>query len=118
MTTFAKLLTGVLFAGSLAAFSTPGFAQAIDEEGAKGLFKRNDCAKCHHPTREKKGPALSKIAEKYKGKADAVASVSKQLTSGPKVKMLDDGKEEEHKIIDTKDDKQIKNIAAWILTAK
>ena len=39
----------------------------------------------------------------------------KNLTTGPKVKLLDDQKEEEHKIIDTKDEKQIKNLAAWLM---
>lgn len=109
-----QLASGLVFALGLAMPGT-AFAQAVDEEGAKALFKRNDCAKCHHPTREKKGAALAEIASKYKGKADAMDKLYKQLTTGPKVKMLDDKKEEEHKIVDTKDEKQVKNLIAWIL---
>jgi len=37
------------------------------------------------------------------------------MTTGPKVK-LDDGTEEEHKIIDTKDPKELSNLAQWILS--
>ena len=37
------------------------------------------------------------------------------MTSGLKVK-LEDGTEEEHKIIDTKDPAQLKNLADWILS--
>jgi len=38
----------------------------------------------------------------------------KNITSGAKVK-LDDGSEEEHKIIDTKDQAALKNLADWVL---
>ena len=110
-----QLASGILLAASVAMPGTAS-AQAVDEEAAKALFKRNDCAKCHHPTREKKGAALSEIASKYKGKADAMDKLYKQLTTGPKVKMLDDKKEEDHKIVDTKDEKQIKNLISWILS--
>ena len=37
------------------------------------------------------------------------------ITTGPKVK-LEDGTEEEHKIIDSKDPKAIKNLIDWILS--
>jgi cytochrome c len=39
----------------------------------------------------------------------------KHMTTGPKVK-LEDGTEEDHKIIDTKDQAEIKNLVRWILT--
>ena len=39
----------------------------------------------------------------------------KNLTTGPKVK-LEDGTEEDHKIIDTKDPKELKNLIDWILS--
>jgi cytochrome c len=113
-----KTLAAMLFAFSAGVISTPVAAQAFDEEAAKALFKRNDCGKCHHPTRDKKGAALKKVAEKLNAKPDPVKLVITNVTTGPKVKMLDDNKEEEHKIIDTKDDKQIRNLAAWILNHK
>ena len=37
------------------------------------------------------------------------------MTEGKKVK-LEDGTEEDHKIIDTKDPKELKNLAQWILS--
>jgi cytochrome c len=110
-----RILAAALLAGGAFTLSAPASAQAVDEDAAKALFKRNDCAKCHHPTRDKKGPSLQKVAKELKGKADWEARIMKNLTTGPKVKLLDDQKEEEHKIIDTKDEKQIKNLAAWIM---
>ena len=96
------------------AIMTPAYA-AIDEDAAKAMAKKNDCFKCHAVDKTKKGPSYKKIALKYKGKPDAEASLIKQITSGPKVK-LEDGSEENHKIIDTKDQGQIKNLVAWILS--
>lgn len=87
----------------------------VDENSAKDLFKSNNCTKCHSPTKTKSGPSLKTIAEKYKGKADGEANVIKNITTGPMVK-LDDGTKEEHKIIDTKDAAQLKNMAQWILS--
>ena len=78
------------------------------------MFKKNDCGKCHSVDKAKKGPALKKIAANYKGKAEGQAAIIKNITTGPKVK-LDDGSQEEHKIIDTKDQAALKNLADWIL---
>jgi cytochrome c len=94
-------------------------AHAFDEEAAKALAKKNDCTKCHAIDREKKAPSYKKIAEKYKGKPDGEEKAIKNMTTGPKVK-LEDGTEEEHKIIklDLKkpeDVAAIKNLSQWIL---
>lgn len=94
---------------------TPAYAE-IDVAAAKALFKGNECVKCHAPEKDKKGPSLQKIAEKYKGKADAQASLIKHFTSGQMVKMLTDGKEEKHFVLDSKDPKVQKNLADWILS--
>jgi cytochrome c len=88
---------------------------AVDADAAQTLFKKNDCTKCHAVDKSKKGPSLQKIAAKYKGKADGEEKVIKNMTTSPKVK-LDDGTEEEHKTINTKDQAAIKNLAAWILS--
>ncbi len=93
---------------------TPAQA-AVDADAAQALFKKNDCTKCHSVDKTKKGPSLKKIAAKYKGKADGQASAIKNMTTGPKVK-LDDGSEEDHKVIDTKDAAALKNLADWILS--
>ncbi|MCK9380565.1 MAG: c-type cytochrome [Sulfuritalea sp.] len=98
-----------------AASSTLAAPVQVDVEAAKNVFKENDCRKCHDPLKAKAGPSLKKIAEKYKGKADGEQKVLRQMTQGPRIK-LDDGKEEDHKILDTKDPKVLKNVAQWILS--
>ena len=95
------------------AFLSPAHA-APDEEAAKALMKANDCTECHAVDKTKKGPALKKVAEKYKGKADAQSKILTSITTGPTVKLAD-GTEEKHKVIDTKDQKELKNLADWIL---
>jgi cytochrome c len=87
---------------------------AVDADAARALAKGNDCLKCHAIDKDKKGPSLQKIAAKYKGKADGQDKVVKGMTEGKKVK-LTDGTEEDHKKIDAKDPKEIKNLADWIL---
>lgn len=111
-----RVLTGVVVAAA-GMLSAPSMAaESFNEAAAKALFKRNDCSKCHAPDRDKKGPALQKIAKELKGKPDAIDKIVKNLTTSPKVKLLDSGKEEEHKVIDTKDTKEIANLAAWVLS--
>jgi len=102
------------FTLAVAALSFSSGAIAFDEEAAKKLAKKNDCTKCHAVDKDKKGPSYKKIAAKYKGKADGEEKATKNITIASKVK-LTDGTEEEHKIIDTKDPKEIKNLVQWIL---
>lgn len=90
-------------------------AAGVDDAAAQALAKKNDCFKCHAIDKSKKGPSLKKIAAKYKGKPDGEEKAIKNMTTSPKVK-LEDGTEEEHKIIDTKDPKELKNLAQWILS--
>ena len=98
-----------------AAFAIPlSAAAAADADAAEALLKKNNCSKCHSVDKAKKGPSFKKVAEKYKGKADGEEKIIKNITTAPKVK-LDDGTEEEHKVIDTKDPKALKNLAQWIL---
>jgi cytochrome c len=105
-------LLGILVAIAALGLSVP--CRAFDEDAAKALFKKNDCTKCHAPAKTKKGPSLKKIAEENKSKPDAEEKMLKHMTTGPKVK-LEDGTEEEHKIIDTKDKAELKNLIQWIL---
>ena len=109
---FAQILVPVAMA-AMAVASTSAIA-AVDADAAAALFKKNDCSKCHSIDKAKKGPALKKIAANHKGKADGQAAIIKAITTGPKVKM-DDGSQEDHKIIDTKDAAAQKNLADWIL---
>ncbi|MGE5471541.1 MAG: c-type cytochrome [Bacteroidota bacterium] len=105
----------VLTASAIALLlSTSAFG--FDEDAAKALAKKNDCFKCHAIDKTKKGPAYKKIASKYKGKeAEGEQKIMKNITTGPKVK-LEDGTEEDHKIIDTKDPAELKNLIQWILS--
>lgn len=106
------VIAGASFFIAALAFPTASFG--VDEDAAKKLFKANDCTKCHAPAKTKKGPSLKKIAQENKGKADAEAKLIKHMTTSPKVK-LEDGTEEEHKAIETKDKAELKNLVEWIL---
>jgi len=106
----------MLFAFSTVVFvASPAVAASVGADAASALAKENGCFKCHALDKTKKGPSYKKIATKYKGKAEGEEKLIKNFTTGPKVK-LEDGTEEEHKIIDTKDVKQLKNLAQWILS--
>jgi len=105
-----------LTASALLALSAMAPAHAaVDVEAARALAKSNDCLKCHAADKDKKGPSMKKIAAKYKGKADAQENAIKNMTEGQTVK-LTDGTEEKHKVIDTKDPKELKNMADWYLS--
>ena len=111
-----KIFASTLFALFTVVFvSSPAVAAGVDSEAAKALAKRNDCFKCHAVDKTKKGPSYQKIAAKYKGKADGESKLITNFTTSPKVK-LEDGTEEDHKIVDTKDTKELKNLANWILS--
>jgi len=103
-----------LFAAATLSSST---ALALDADAAKALAKQNNCLKCHGIDKEKEGPSLKAIAQKYKGKAGAEDKLAKHITSGEMAK-FSDGHEEEHKIVKTtpaNDAGQVKNLVQWIL---
>jgi len=111
-----RLFLATLMASAAMSLLAPS-AQAMDADAAKTLAKQNNCLKCHAIDKEKDGPAYKKVAEKYKGKANAEARLIEHITSGEKAKFAD-GHEEEHKIVKTsppKDMEQIKNLVQWIL---
>lgn len=94
-------------------FSTSSYA--VDDEAAKALARQNGCFKCHSVSKKMDGPAYKDVAAKYKGKANAEARLIEHITTGEKAK-FEDGHEEEHKIIKTKDMNEIKNLVNWILS--
>jgi cytochrome c len=110
-----KLVTVVSTAVLALSLSCSAYA-SVDEAAARALYKspKNNCVKCHSVDKEKDGPAYRKVAEKYKGKADAEKRLIEHITSGEKAK-FPDGHEEEHKIISEKDPEQLKNLVQWIL---
>ncbi len=108
-----RMLLAVL--GVAAASLTTLSYGAVDADAAQSLAKKSDCLKCHAIDKDKKATSFKKIAEKWKGKADAQAKLTDTLTKSPKVKLID-GTEEDHKPIATKDANEIKNIIDWILS--
>lgn len=92
------LISAFLAAGVLAA----GAAQASPE-----LAKSAGCAKCHLMDKTKKGaPGFQETAAKYKGKADAEATMFKNVTNP-------DGDHPELKKASPED---VKTMIKWILT--
>lgn len=93
-------------------------AQAeVDAEAAEKLLKRNDCFKCHAIDKDKKAPAYKKVAARLRARSYGVDYVIKHVTTGPNVR-LEDGTEEQHKVIDTKDRAELENLAHWLLALK
>lgn len=99
----------------LVVFASPATAAGPNEEAARVLARQNNCFKCHAVAKKKEGPAFQEIAAKYKGKPGAQARLITHITTGEKAK-FPDGHEEDHAIIKTKDQAQIKNLLDWILS--
>jgi len=106
----ARLAGGLL----LAAMTYSVAAQNVDTAAAEALAKKSGCLKCHAVDRKKDGPSFKETAAKYKGKPDAQAALVKHLTTNPKIKV--DGKEELHDSLKTKNEGEIKNVVAYILS--
>lgn len=88
-------------------------AQAVDVTGAEALVQKNKCGKCHSVDKKKDGPSFKVTAAKYKGKADAEATLIKHMTSGPKVKI--DDVEEEHLVLKA-NEAETRNLVRYILS--
>ena len=95
--------------------SLAGPAGAADAAAAQALAKRSNCFKCHAIDKAKEAKPWKEVAAKLKGNPDAQAKLIKHITTGPKVK-LDDGSEEEHPVVKTKNQDEIRNLVDWILS--
>ena len=105
-----------LVASAMFAVMAPVFAaDEVDAEAAEALARRENCLKCHAVDKPKDGPPYTKVAKKYKDKPDAEERLLKHLRSGSPV-TLASGEEEEHRVIKTKDDKEVMNLIRWILS--
>lgn len=104
------LLTALL----LASVSFTAQAADVDASAAEALAKKSGCLKCHAVSAKKDGPAFKETAAKMKGKPDAAQKLFTHLTSNPKIKI--DGKEELHESPKTKNEAEIRNLVAWILS--
>jgi len=85
-----KAIAGLVFAAGL--IWAP-LSQAQDAKAGEAAIKKNGCMKCHSVSADKDGPSFKKTAAKYKGKADAAATLHGELKSG---KMKVDGKDVKH----------------------
>lgn len=92
-----------------------GAAPPVDAEAAQALARRNDCFKCHAIDKAKKAAAYRRIAGRLKTKPDAVETIVEHITSGHLVQ-LEDGSDEKHRVIDTRDPGELRNLALWILS--
>jgi cytochrome c len=106
------LILGVLLA------LPAGQALSLDEKSAKAaddLLRKSGCYKCHAPERKKDGPSLKSIADKWRGKPDAMSKLSVHVTTNPIVKI--EGKEEQHEMLKLKSDspEEVKNAVTFIL---
>lgn len=108
----------ILSAASFAATLTfAPLANSVDADAAQALAKKEGCLKCHAVDKKKDAVALNEVAKKYAGKADAEATILAVITTGQTVK-LEDGTEEEHKTIKSKDQAAVSNMIQWVLSHK
>ena len=104
-------------AGLCVALVFSPLASAADAAAAQALAKKEGCLKCHAVDKKKDAISLKDIARKHAGKADGEAKVLAQITTVVKVK-LEDGTEDEHKIMKSKDQAATTNMVKWILSLK
>ena len=103
--------------GLTAALCFSPLAGAADAAAAQALAKKEGCLKCHAVDKKKDAISLKDIARKHAGKADGEAKILAQITTAQKVK-LEDGTEEEHKVVKSKDPAAVSNMIQWILSLK
>ena len=89
-------------------FASGHVAAATGEE----VIAAQKCNKCHTAKTTKKGPSYADIAVKYKGKADAAATLFRGLKAGGKL-----GNDDDHKKLEVSDE-EIRAVVAVVLAAK
>jgi cytochrome c len=89
-------------------------ADDIDAGAAVKLAKNSHCLRCHGVDKKKEGPSYAFLAARYEGKPGAEEKLIKHITSGQLVK-LSDGHKENHKVIQTLNPDEVKNLVRWIL---
>ena len=111
-TLFTPLLfTPVLL---LCGLSQAAEMSAEQKTAAKQLAQDSGCLSCHALTEKIVGPAYSSVAEKYKGQADAAASLVQSIQYGSKGKW---GRipMPAHGTMPAED---LKTLANWVLTVQ
>jgi cytochrome c len=92
----------------------PRDAVALDVLAAQMLARQSGCIACHGVYQKKIGPAWKDVAVKYHSAPDASQKLYLHVTTGRKVK-FDDGHEEYHPIVKSKDPVRVENLVSWIL---
>ena len=90
----------MMVALTVVALAAAGAANAQDQSA---LAKSSGCLNCHAVDTKKMGPSFKSVAEKYKGKADAEATLVAEITGAkghPEVKAKPD---------------DVKAIVKWVL---
>ena len=88
----------------IAAVVAVGMAAAGTASAQEALAKSSGCMNCHDVATKKMGPAFKEVAAKYKGKADAEATLVTKLSTSkghPEVKAKGD---------------DLKDIVKWVLS--
>jgi cytochrome c len=92
-------------------------AAPVDVEAAQSLALQSRCLKCHAVDVKKVGPAWKDVATKYLGQVGAEDKLYKHVTTGRKAR-FDDGHEEYHPVVKTRDPDRINNLVNWILSLR
>jgi cytochrome c len=80
-----------------------GVMAAMPAAATEAMAKADGCMNCHAVDTKKVGPAFKEVAAKYKGKADAEATLVAKLSSG-----------QGHPATKAKPD-DVKSIVKWVL---
>ena len=91
-----KLITVTV---AIAALTMAGATSAQE-----ALAKSSGCLNCHAVDTKKVGPAFKDVAAKYKGKADAEATLGAKITAG-----------KEHPAVKASAD-DVKSLVKWVLS--
>jgi cytochrome c len=94
----------LIAAAAVASVAFAGAAQA-----SEALAKDKGCLGCHAVDAKKMGPAFKEVSAKFKGKADAEATIVGMLKSGK----ASSGKA--HPVAKASDD-EMKALAKWVLS--
>ena len=77
----------------MVALATAAFAVAGTASAQEALAKSSGCLNCHSIDTKKMGPSFKDVAAKYKGKADAEATLATKISTAkghPEVKASPD----------------------------
>ena len=89
---------------AMAAVASFALAAASAANAQEALAKSSGCLNCHAVDTKKVGPAFKEVAAKYKGKADAEATLTAKISGG-----------KEHPAVKASAD-DVKSLVKWVLS--